>query len=316
MKKRADFNFVWLFAIIAGTAILVLMIYAAVRFGKTTTTYQDTDLAKQVVSYLDPFQAGPTAASKGTINSKREIVFESSCDSTNFGYQTLVAKQIRDLNEDFNIFGTEIKIKNKYVYFSKRPSKDFYVFSVPISFAFRVADALIVGSEEFCFLEGYEKIPNFKSIISTIGKKAIFDENNCTGDSIRVCFDYGTNCDIQVIGDCNDDWCDYEFEAGRVIKEGESLEYAGNFLYPALFADKETYDCNLMRLFYKNGVLSLIYAQKSDKMSSRNCPNNLAEDLSLFSQLSFNQNTNLKELYSKGKFLKESERYSSCYLWS
>ncbi|MEM4182097.1 MAG: hypothetical protein QXX68_03040 [Candidatus Pacearchaeota archaeon] len=316
MKKRADFNFVWLFAIIAGTSILVLMIYAAVRTGKTITTYQDTDLAKQVISYLDPFQAGSVAALKGTFSSKREIVFESSCDSTNFGYQTLAAKQIRDLNEDFNVFGEEITIKNKYVYFSKKPSKNFYVFSVPISFAFEVGDALIVGSEEFCFLEGYENIPYFKNTLSNIGAKVFFDEANCTENSIRVCFNYGADCDIQVIGDCSDSsWCDHEYETGQVIKDGESLEYVGNLIYPALFSDKENYDCNLKRFFYKNGMLSLIYVEKSDRMSSRNCPTDLTEELSSFSQLSFN-NPNLKELYKQGKLIKEKEGRTLCHLWS
>ncbi|MEM4605598.1 MAG: hypothetical protein QW103_00985 [Candidatus Pacearchaeota archaeon] len=316
MIKRGDFNFVWIFAVLAGTTILILMIYAAVRTGTSVIYFQDTDLTKQVVSYLDPFQAGFSSSLKGTISSKREIIFDSYCDSTNFGYQTLRAKQVRNLNEDFNVLGEEIKIKNKYVYFSKEPSKKFYVFSVPIEFAFKIYDVLIIDSRDFCFLEGYEKIPNFKNTLSVIKEKALFGYENCSDNSIKVCFDYGDDCDIKIIGDCNENWCDNEYETGKVLKEDQSFDYVGNLLYPAIFGEKEIYDCNLKRLLFKNGILSLIYKEKAVLMSSRNCPNDLAEELDLFSQLSFNPNSDLKELYIKGKFIKEIEGQRICNLWS
>ncbi len=313
--KKGDFNFVWLFAILAGSAILVLMIYAAVRTGTTIKFYQDTELTKQVSVFLDPMQAGFVSSSKGVLSSKREIVFDSFCDSSNFGYQKLSAKQIRGLNEDFNILGEEITIKDKYIYFSKEPSKKFYFFSIPINFGFKVTDVLIIDSREFCFLEGYEDLPSFKTHISVLGDKAIFGEDNCTKNSIKVCFNYGTKCDITIISDCIESWCDDKYEKGFVIKEGERIDYVGNFLYPAIFSDKEIYECNLKRILYKAGVLSLIYKEKSERMSSRNCPTNLEDTLIELRNVCFNSK-NIDEIYSISKLLKELEERTQCKLWS
>ncbi|MCS6954770.1 MAG: hypothetical protein NZM44_00220, partial [Candidatus Calescibacterium sp.] len=65
--KKAEFNFVWIFAILAGIAIMILMIYGAIKTGTTIIYFQDTDLTKQIISHLDPFQAGFAASAKGEI---------------------------------------------------------------------------------------------------------------------------------------------------------------------------------------------------------------------------------------------------------
>lgn len=317
MKKRADFNFVWLFAIIAGTAILILMIYAAIKTGTVITKFQDTDLAKQLAVFTEPMQAGSADALKGTIKSKREIVIENFCNDYEFGYNEISAMFKRDLNEEFNVLGESIIVKNKYLFTSSSPSKEFYVFSVPIEFAFKVSDVIIIGSEEYCFLEGYENLEGFENTIRIIGEKAKFGLDNCSEDSIKVCFDYGSNCDIVIRGNCDEHICENYYETGVVEKDGERIEYVGNLLYPAIFSTKEIYECNLKRILYRNHLLSSIYLEKEKLMDSRGCSSELTHDLIFLKESSFERNLErLKELYLESKLIKEKEEKQNCRLWS
>ena len=56
--KRGQFNFVWLFAIVAGGAILFLAVYGALRFGETAEFQSATEVAKSIAIITDPLQAG------------------------------------------------------------------------------------------------------------------------------------------------------------------------------------------------------------------------------------------------------------------
>ena len=47
-RKKGEFNFNILFAIIAGGAILVLAIYGAVKIGNTQRFQTDTEIAKKL----------------------------------------------------------------------------------------------------------------------------------------------------------------------------------------------------------------------------------------------------------------------------
>lgn len=59
-KKGMEFSFVWLFAILAGTAILFLAIYGAISVGKGMSNSQNTLVAKELTVISDSLQAGGT----------------------------------------------------------------------------------------------------------------------------------------------------------------------------------------------------------------------------------------------------------------
>jgi hypothetical protein len=324
ITKKGDFNFVWLFAIIAGTAILLLAIYGAVKFGTTTSKVQSTELARLVTIATDPMQAGFAAVGKSTIKLPKETVFEVECvQDSHFGYNTLSALIRERPNRDFEVSGIPIRTNNKYLFVSDKPGKEFYVFSMPISFAFRIADVVIMDSQEYCFI-GLDdsNLEGIKNGLKTLGEKALFGAMNCTEDSVRVCFGIGSNCDVIVRPGCtNPSFCENEFEIGVVEKEGNSLEYVGNLLYPAIFSERESYLCNVKRLLYRQSVLTNIYIDKSSHMSSRDCNSGLVNELRVLYDDSFRMSSNLisgdlKEIYIKGKSIKDRERGAQCGLWT
>jgi hypothetical protein len=324
ITKRGDFNFVWMFAIIAGTAILLLAIYGAVKFGTTTSKVQSTELARLVTIVTDPMQAGFAAVRKSTIKLPKETVFEVDCvQDSLFGYNILSALIRERSNRDFEVSGVPIRTNNKYLFISNKPSKEFYVFSMPISFAFRIADVVIMDSQEYCFV-GLEDsdVEGIKNGLRTFGDKALFGEMNCTDDSVRVCFGVGGKCDIRVRPGCMDRFfCENEFEVGVVEKGGDSLEYAGNLLYPAIFSEKESYSCNVKRLLYRQSVLASIYMDKSSYMSSRDCDSGLMNELRVLGDESFRMSSNLlprdlHEIYFNAKSIKDREERAQCGLWT
>ena len=57
-SRRGQFNFVWIFAIFAGGAILALAIYGAVQTGDMMRFGSDTEAGKSISILTDPMQAG------------------------------------------------------------------------------------------------------------------------------------------------------------------------------------------------------------------------------------------------------------------
>jgi hypothetical protein len=318
ITKKADFNFVWLFAIVAGSAILLLAIYGAIRFGTTTSRIQSTELAKAISVVTDSMQTGFAGGRKSVINLPKETILQTDCVAdSSFGYNTITALIKERPNKDFERFGERIRVDGKYLFVSNESGKNFYVFSVPFEMAFKVADMVIIDSREYCFI-GLDDDSDIRNTLSIIGDKAIFGINNCTDDSIRVCFGPSENCDITVSS--ND-----RFETGSVSNIlGQQVDYVGNLIYPAIFSEENLYECNVKRLMYRQYVLSNLYLNKIGLMSGgmRNCGDSLSGELgsliSLSDSLSGNMDYNsLKSLYNSAKNLKEDEyRRVSCRLWS
>ena len=72
INRKAQFNFVWMFALIAGGAILFLAIYGALKVGEGERYEADTAIAKSLSFLIDPLQAGFSEGNFGTINFKEE----------------------------------------------------------------------------------------------------------------------------------------------------------------------------------------------------------------------------------------------------
>ncbi|MEM4330777.1 MAG: hypothetical protein QW273_02090 [Candidatus Pacearchaeota archaeon] len=311
MNRKGDLQFSWIFAILVGSAILFFIIYAAFKFGGVITFFSDTSLAKEITVFLEPMQAGITEGKKSSFISKREVLFENYCVDEGLGYQMISVAMVRRIEENPS-FGEQIKVTNKYVYTTKNPSKEFFIFSVPITFAFKISDVIIIGEGEYCVVNPNEET---KTLLEIIGKNIKFGEENCTEDSIRICFDSFIGCDIIIRGKCFEENCESLYEIGNVEKNGESILYAGNLLYPALFSDKEIYECNLKRIFYKGYLLSKVYLEKMKKEEISDF--DMKDDLEYLKNRFLERDiSSLHQIYLLSKEIRDKEKSMFNRIWS
>ena len=270
-EKRAQFNFVWLFAIIAGSAILVLAIYGAVRGSQTARYQQDTEIAAALEIVLDPMQS---LFSEGKLNSiplNRETRLQNFCYLTDgFGKNEISISTKSRLGKEWLQQAGEISIYNKYIFSSDLESKRFYVFSKPFYLPYKVADLIFIYDGEYCFLHTPD---NLKKEIERFNSPTLKVENCSEGD-IRVCFSTGDDCDMNVVGTCTYG-CEDLLETGYVSKDGEELSFVGNLMWAAIFSDKYLYECNVDRLLYRTSTLGIVLAKKAELMESRGVNNGL-----------------------------------------
>ena len=142
--KRGQFNFVWMFAIIAGGAILVLAIYGATKVEDTQRFQTDTEIAKSLAIITDPLQAGFAEGSFGKISFRQETRINNICLDGKFGRHKISVSTRSDVGEEWNIPGEKVPVHNKYIFSSERSSgKEYYVFSKPFEFPYKIADCLV-----------------------------------------------------------------------------------------------------------------------------------------------------------------------------
>ncbi len=269
LKKKAEFDFVWLFAILAGAAILVLAIYGATKGASTLKYQQETQLAKSLAVVLGPLQAGFADSKTNMISFKQDTRITNSCSDIEFGTNMISTATKSGIGEPWSQQGGEIIIKNQYIFSSTQEGKKFDVFSKPFNYPFKVGDLLFISSDKYCI----EKVPKeLESEIKSIGLSNWYTEN-CTEDMKTICFGSLT-CDINVVGTCSAG-CDTKYDEGYVQKDNERLYYVGSLMYGAIFADKELYDCNVNRLIYRATQISEILAEDAKIMDSRGCPTNM-----------------------------------------
>ena len=119
-NKKAQFNFVWLFAIIAGGAILVLAIYGATKVGDIQRFQTDTEVAKSLAIITDPLQVGFAESSFGKISFRQETRINNICVDGNFGRHKISATTRSNIGEEWNPPGAQVPIHNKYIFSSGR----------------------------------------------------------------------------------------------------------------------------------------------------------------------------------------------------
>jgi hypothetical protein len=311
-KKRGQFNFVWLFAIIAGGAILFLAVYGAIKFGETKTFQQDTEIAKTLITLTDPMQAGFAEGSYGKLSFKEETRINNICFKEELGKNEISVSTKSGIRKEWSNSGEAISVHNKYI-FSKEinQGKDFYVFSKPLEFPYKINDMIFLIPENYCFLNSPEdiseeitglKIPNIKI-------------NNCSDSDIIVCFGQGNNCNVMVYGACRTG-CNSVYEEGTVEKKGKTMKYIGNLMYAAIFSDSEIYECNVERLMQRAGKIAELFSEKADLMNARDCNTNLKSDILIWKGLVENSTSeNIISLNSISKNLNRRNAGELCRLW-
>ena len=312
-RKKAQFNFVWLFAIIAGGAILVLSIYGAVKTGDTMRFQSDTEVAKSISIITDPLQAGFSEGSFGRISFRQETKINNICFSGGFGKNDISVATRSDVGEKWNLPGGATSIHNKYIFSSERSSgKDYYVFSKPFSFPYKIADMIFLTPDNYCFLNAPEEVAN-----EIIGLNIPnIEVENCTlTNSINVCFGNGNDCDVIVYGACRNN-CDSVYDEGTVVKGSDDMKYVRNLMYAAIFSDKLIYDCNVKRLMYRTGKIAEEFAEKADLLDARNCNTNMKPDLVAWNSLTINASSDdLISLRTMANNIEDKNNRELCGVW-
>lgn len=322
VTKKAQLNFTWIFAILAGGAILLLAIYGATRVGDTARFQSDTEIAKQISILTDPLQAGYAEGSFGSISFQKETRVNNICYSDEFGRNEISVSTRSSVGEEWNPAGVATTIKNKYIFSKTRTSgKDFYVFSKPFNLPYKVADLIFMTSENYCFSGSGIDYQEIVKEVTNLNIPNIETANPCVNtDAIKVCFSStGSNCDIIVSGTCSSNLaeCNSNFDKGTVkLASGEVVNYIGNLMYAAIFSEESNYDCNVERLLYRAEKLSEELINKSNIMSARDCSTGMNQDLSSWkSTLVSTTPENIQGLLSASNILEIKNDGAYCNLW-
>ena len=303
-KRGFEVSFAWLFAIIVGSVILFLAIYGTTKTIDSGNLESSAKTSKQLGILLNPLETSFESGLSVPISTSVETRIYNTCsDYAGFGKQGI---QISE--KSFNKWPDpllENTFTNKYI-FSENPTegKNFYVFSKPFEFPFKIADLIYITSEKekFCFVNAPEHI---EEEITDLNQVNLFVEN-CPEDSIQVCFG-GSNCDIQV------SYLDNYVQRynSRVYFETDAL------MYGAIFADSSNYECQVQRLIAHLESLIVLYKEKDVIISSQQCDSNLQGDLvNLYNVIqNIEDSSQLLELENLIKTIENKNAYSSCKLW-
>jgi len=324
MKKgdknaEMDISFGWLFAIIVGATILALVIFGVAKAIKTSSYAQQTAGAKELGVLLNPLETGFESLSSTPLTTNVETRIYNKCDNFgDFGKQKISISEYSFKN--WPPPGIAVSFENKYIFSDEIvEGKNFYVFSKPFEYPFKITDLIILTSadKKYCFNKAPEKI---KEEIMQIGQANL--ASNCTSpdykDYIKICFEGGSGCKIKVNAD-----------RGEVEKNGDTLYFAtleNNFdekdyslIYAAIFSDKDIYECQIKRLTKRASSLAEIYKEKAFLMSQRGCTSGAETDLEIFiSQLESVQDSSgfstqgIKYLIED---IKQQNENSMCRLW-
>jgi len=313
--KKAQFSFSWLFAIIAGAAILVLAVYGAVKIGDTQRYQTDTEIAKKISIITDPLQAGFAEGSFGKISFNQETKINNLCFSQGFGKNDISVSTRSGVGEEWQKSGGATSIYNKYIFSSpSQTGKEYFVFSKPFRFPYKISDLIFLTSQEYCFVSPPNRIEN-EVLGLRMENIKVSEIDNCSSGSTKVCFDSNSGCDINVQGTCMSN-CEDAYDEGYVVKQGESLDFVGSLMYAAIFSDKAIYECNVKRLLHRAGEIADVFSEKAELMNARGCNTNLQPDLIVFKAMVMNASMN--DLVSLNQFAKQintENEQELCGLW-
>lgn len=309
--KRGEFSFVWLFAIIAGGAILFLAVYGAFKFGETQRYESDTGVAKTLATLTDPMQAGFAEGSYGKISFKQETRIRNICFGEGLGRNDISVSMESGVGNKWGEFGGAISVRNKYIFSSEiSQGKEFYVFSKPFEFPYKTSDMIFLIEGGYCFTSPPREISEEIALLRIPNIRI----DNCSEGDVVVCFGPGRNCDVNIYGSCVEN-CKSVYDEGTVEKKGQTMKYAGNLIYGAIFSEKEIYDCNVRRLLQRTGKIAEVLSEKADLMNARGCNTNLQADINVWRGLTGNATAD--EIISLNQIAKNLNRRNveQCSLW-
>jgi len=265
-KKGFQISFAWLFAIIAGGFILFLAIYGVIRIMDTGGDITSAKTGAEIGVLLNPLETGFESGRTVLLTMPVETRIHNKYNTYgNFGAQIIRISQ--KSYGKWSQTDVDISFPNKYIFSdSIVEGKKFFIFSKPFKFPFKVADVIYLTSakKDYCFLNTSDRI---KQELLDLNQENLVVED-CPAESVIVCFEGGTDCDIDV-----DD-------SGREVeKSGQTMFFETDALmYAAIFSDKNIYEYQIKRLMQRTNELLLLYDTKAVLLSDQGCP----QDVNLF----------------------------------
>lgn len=301
-----EFSFTWVFALIVGAIILLLAIIIVNNVNDVGQTKIDAETATQLGIILNPLETGLEESKSTSIIFPSETRINNRCESEgNFGRQVISIQQ--KMFNKWTETDIEVYFENKYI-FSEAISegKEFYVFSKRLEMPFKVTSLMYIIPKEktYCFVDSPQDI---KRELQNLNQENIKFEN-CTNEDVRVCFN-NLGCEIGV---------SYDDSEGYVEKNREKLYFSNDeFMYGAIFSDKEIYECQVKRVMKRLGSLSKIYQDKSTLVSRKNCQTDLNSELLIMESLAngFQSSQDLSVIQIIADQLDSRNQISLCKLW-
>src|SRR3989344_7828439 len=190
-KKGIEFNFSWLFAIIAGAVIIFIAVYATVNIVKTSRVESDTKVAAQLGIILNPVETNLEESKYVVIKFPDETRFFNTCRETgNFGRQIISASVKSGIGEEFIEPEVENFFFNKYIFSDKtEQGKELHVLAKPFEMPYKVADLIFASTKKYCFVNPPDEIEDEITDLDIKIINVSSNENLCPITSIKDCFD-------------------------------------------------------------------------------------------------------------------------------
>ena len=304
-KRGFEMSFAWLFAIIAGMFILFLAIYGVTKILHGGEEITSVKTGEEIGVLLNPleigFESGKTVLLTMPVETR---IYNKYSTSGNFGAQII---QISQKNfGKWSQTNVDVSFQNKYIFSdSVVEGKNFFIFSKPFEFPFKVADVIYLTSSEqdYCFINAPEEI---KEELSDLNQKNLFIED-CPAKSIRICFDGFASQE-----------CDIDVDIGRreVEKRNQTVFFeTDSLMYATIFSDRNIYEYQVKRLMQRTNELLLLYENKAVLISDQGC----GLDVNLFAFRNIINNIqNSEDLTGAANAADDAERENDdavCRLW-
>ncbi len=278
-RNGVDFTFSWIFAIMAGAVIIVSAIYISSQLINSGKKQSDTLVAGELANLFNPLETNLEDNKYSVIEFSQETRVYNECSLDGFFGIQKISTSSKSSKGEWSEQSIKKSVQNKYLFSRNREessNKRLHVLVNPIDYPFKIGDAIMVYSGNYCFVNPPSDIEDLLNDLSIDGEKDIginltSNVNQCPLNYTKVCFNR-IGCDINV--DTNSE---------SVTKSSKTSYYDGDSLMlAAILSDNEIYECQIKRLMKRARELGIIYNKKSIFIEGSGCSNNLASDLQNF----------------------------------
>lgn len=316
-------SFAWIFAMIVGAAILFLALFFAMNIISGGEYEVTTKTAQSIVNTFDALLTRQESIKTTSVGLAKDTRIYVSCsEAGSFGENRVAISEKSSFGGDWTNIGGAVPTQSQYI-FSENviEGNKMYFVVMPFEMPFKVADIMIVHTQQYCFVSLPDEIKRDieKMIINQSEEKnmVIADSiEECGDESVNVCFANERGCDVIVEGTCRGGFfCDSVYDTGVITKNNERLTYVGRqLLYAAVFSDKENYECNVKRFMKRLDKLGDIYIRKINFLADT-CGSNMQMEIAELKAeaRNFEDLGDLIAIKQKADLLEESNRICEVY---
>lgn len=305
MKKKGflEIPFSWLFAIIVGIIILFLAIYMATKIVRTEQTTIDAKTGKEIGILFNPLETGFETGRTTSFTVPVDTRIYNKCENNSYFGEQIIQISQKSFGK-WTETDMDIRFGNKYIFSDEYvQGREFYVFSKPFEFPFKVSDLIYLTSSEknYCFSNSPSEI---QEELNDLNQSNLLIAN-CPKDSVKVCFSRSSNCDINI-----------NYASNSVIKNGKTAYFSSDALmYAAIFSEPEVYECHVQRLMQRTEQLARIYHDKATLISGKDCDSNLNLLGLANSAGNLGYSASLISINSIAEDIKDNNDLATCKLW-